>query len=61
MQNIAPSDEKVLEMFMSKSAPKRVTLADIILAKIKEKETEMASQIDVDGKRIFLSFGLHVH
>jgi hypothetical protein len=32
-------------MFMSKESKKRTTLADLIMSKIKEKETEIASQM----------------
>lgn len=38
-------DEKALEMFMSKEPPQRRTLADIILEKIKDKKTEIESQM----------------
>ncbi len=49
IQDIDVDDEKTLELFMPKDVPKRITLADIILDKIKEKETEIASQISVTG------------
>ncbi|XP_070533790.1 bystin-like [Ptychodera flava] len=38
-------DEKALEMFMNKAAPMRRTLADIIMEKLTEKQTEVASQM----------------
>ena len=49
LQDIAAEDERTLELFMPKEVPKRLTLADIILGKIKDKETEIASQIDIEG------------
>ena len=36
-------------MFMPKDVPQRLTLADIIMSKIKEKETELASQMSHAG------------
>jgi hypothetical protein len=44
-QSINPADEAVLEEFMPKTAKKRLTLADAIMGRIKEKETEIASQM----------------
>ncbi|KAK3087531.1 hypothetical protein FSP39_007140 [Pinctada imbricata] len=38
-------DEKALQMFMSKEAPVKRTLADIIMEKITEKQTEIHSQM----------------
>lgn len=37
-------DERALEMFMNKEPPARRTLADIIMEKITEKQTEIATQ-----------------
>eukprot|EP00040_Diaphanoeca_grandis_P032868 m.200048 g.200048 ORF g.200048 m.200048 type:complete len:443 (-) comp32758_c1_seq1:231-1559(-) len=45
--NINDEDDEALKMFMPSDAPKQATLADIILGKIKEKETEIASQYSV--------------
>lgn len=42
---VDPGDEAALRLFMSDAPPQRQTLADIIMAKIKEKETEIASQM----------------
>jgi len=42
-------DEEALRMFMAPEAPSRLTLADIVLGKIKEKETEIASQMSMRG------------
>jgi len=42
---IDPEDDEALAAFMPSAAPQRLTLADIILAKIREKETEMASRM----------------
>lgn len=54
---IEPEDEEVLKAFTSTDAPKQRTLADIIMGKIKEKETEIASQMsaiddDVGGQEL---------
>lgn len=42
---IDETDEKAMEAFMSKDAPVRRTLGDIIKEKIKEKETEIATRM----------------
>lgn len=42
---ITEEEEKALEVFMNKDSMKRRTLADIIAEKIKEKETEIQSQL----------------
>lgn len=43
-------DEKALELFMNPNPAPRRTLADIILEKITEKQTEMQSQFsEVEG------------
>ncbi|XP_071959566.1 bystin-like [Antedon mediterranea] len=42
---IDEDDEKALENFMNKSAPATKTLADIIMEKLTEKKTEVASQM----------------
>eukprot|EP00048_Salpingoeca_helianthica_P024443 m.32395 g.32395 ORF g.32395 m.32395 type:complete len:427 (+) comp9390_c1_seq2:266-1546(+) len=50
--NIAPEDEAALQMFMSKEPSKRLNLGELIMSKIKEKETEMASAMsDVAPRR----------
>ncbi|CAI6349498.1 unnamed protein product [Macrosiphum euphorbiae] len=41
---INADDEKALEMFMSKKPEARLTLADMIMEKITEKQTEMQTQ-----------------
>ncbi|KAM9860238.1 bystin [Aulostomus maculatus] len=40
---IDPDDEKAIEMFMNKNPPVRRTLADIIMEKITEKQTEVGT------------------
>ncbi|XP_035006892.1 bystin [Hippoglossus stenolepis] len=40
---IDPDDEKAMEMFMNKNPPVRRTLADIIMEKITEKQTEVGT------------------
>lgn len=42
-------DEKALQMFMSKDPPVRWTLADIIMEKITEKQTEIRTQMSGEG------------
>ena len=44
-QEIAEEDERALEHFMAKDAPARRTLGDIIMEKLTEKQTEVASQM----------------
>ncbi|XP_064652486.1 bystin-like [Lineus longissimus] len=46
---INDEDEKALEMFMSKSAPQRRTLADIIQEKLTEKQTEIHTLMSDQG------------
>ncbi|XP_030585309.1 bystin [Archocentrus centrarchus] len=40
---VDPEDEKAIEMFMNKNPPVRRTLADIIMEKITEKQTEVGT------------------
>lgn len=42
---ITEEEEKALEMFMSNEAPQRMTLADIIMQKIKEQESVSKLQL----------------
>lgn len=44
-----PEDEEALKMFMSHDAPKRTTLADMIMSRIKDHETEIASQMSQEA------------
>lgn len=44
LKEINPDDEKALEMFMSKKPGARLTLADMIMEKITEKQTEIQTQ-----------------
>lgn len=44
-QDVDADDEKALEMFMSHNPPVRRTLADIIMEKITEKQTEIKTQL----------------
>ncbi|KAM4612613.1 bystin [Polymixia lowei] len=48
---IDPEDEKAIEMFMNKNPPMRRTLADIIMEKITEKQTEVGTVMsEVSGR-----------
>jgi hypothetical protein len=49
LQDLDAGDERVMEQFMSRNMNARMTLADIIMAKIREKETEIGSNVDPDG------------
>ncbi|XP_059344038.1 bystin [Ammospiza nelsoni] len=42
---VDPEDEKAIEMFMNKNPPLRRTLADIIMEKITEKQTEVETAL----------------
>ncbi|KAM6565053.1 hypothetical protein CsatB_025098 [Cannabis sativa] len=44
-EEIDEEDEKLLELFMSKDAVPQRTLADIIIAKIKEKDANVSSEV----------------
>lgn len=48
-QEVNEEDEKALQMFMSKDHPVRRTLADIIMEKITEKQTEIRTQMSGEG------------
>lgn len=55
MQEINDEEEKALEKFMSKNPAPRVTLADIIMEKITEKQTEIRSKLsDADSMSLFI-------
>ncbi|XP_036387253.1 bystin [Megalops cyprinoides] len=48
---VDPEDEKAIQMFMSKNPPLRRTLADIIMEKITEKQTEVGTVMsEVSGR-----------
>ncbi|XP_036415700.1 bystin [Colossoma macropomum] len=48
---VDPEDEKAIQMFMSKNPPVRRTLADIIMEKITEKQTEVGTVMsEVSGQ-----------
>ncbi|XP_068568081.1 bystin [Cebidichthys violaceus] len=48
---VDPDDEKAMEMFMNKNPPMRRTLADIIMEKITEKQTEVGTVMsEVSGR-----------
>ncbi|XP_056413768.1 bystin [Hyla sarda] len=48
---VNPEDEKAIEIFMNKNPPLRRTLADIIMEKITEKQTEVESVMsEVSGR-----------
>ncbi|KAL0154322.1 hypothetical protein M9458_050435 [Cirrhinus mrigala] len=51
--DVDPEDEKAIEMFMSKNPPLRRTLADIIMEKITEKQTEVGTVMsEVSGHAV---------
>lgn len=50
LEEITEEDERALAMFMPDEAPRMISLADIIMAKIKEKESGMSDQINVAEK-----------
>jgi len=54
-KEINADDEKALEMFMSKKPEARLTLADMIMEKITEKQTEIQTQF-TDAESKFLTF-----
>ncbi|XP_028854260.1 bystin [Denticeps clupeoides] len=48
---VDPEDERAIQMFMSKNPPVRRTLADIIMEKITEKQTEVGTVLsEVSGR-----------
>uniref|UniRef100_UPI00398E4B08 bystin n=1 Tax=Pristiophorus japonicus TaxID=55135 RepID=UPI00398E4B08 len=48
---VNPEDEKAIDMFMSKNPPLRRTLADIIMEKITEKQTEVETAMsEISGR-----------
>lgn len=50
---VNPEDERAIEMFMNKNPPLRRTLADIIMEKITEKQTEVESAMsEVSGRQM---------
>ncbi|XP_055073370.1 bystin-like [Misgurnus anguillicaudatus] len=50
---VDPEDEKAIQMFMSKNPPVRRTLADIIMEKITEKQTEVGTVMsEVSGRPV---------
>lgn len=50
MQEINEEEEKAFEKFMSQNPAPRITLADIIMEKITEKQTEIRSKLsDADS------------
>ncbi|XP_038051579.1 bystin-like [Patiria miniata] len=48
--DVNEDDERALERFMAHNAPARRTLADIIMEKLTEKQTEVASQMTESGQ-----------
>ena len=44
LQDVDPEDEKALAKFMNPNPQPRITLADIIMGKITEKQTEIQDQ-----------------
>jgi len=55
LKEINADDEKALEMFMSKKPEARLTLADMIMEKITEKQTEIQTQF-TDAESRFSNF-----
>lgn len=51
-QEIDEDEEKAFEKFMSKEAPTRRTLADVIMEKIQDKKTEIESHMSGMGLHI---------
>ena len=51
-QAIAPSDEQAIEAFMAPVPATRRTLADLIMSKIKDRQTEIASQMSGERRRL---------
>ena len=49
-QNLDAEDEEALAFFMVKNAPARTTLANIIMDKVKEKETEIMTLASERGE-----------
>ncbi|XP_039291645.1 bystin [Nilaparvata lugens] len=47
--NVTEEDERALEMFMSKNPRKQLTLADVIMEKLTEKQTELRTQFSDNG------------
>ena len=45
LQEVDEEDEQAFEVFMSKDKPARRTLADVIMEKIRDKKTEIESQM----------------
>lgn len=45
LQEVDKEDEQAFEVFMSKDIPARRTLADVIMEKIRDKKTEIESQM----------------
>ena len=45
LQEVDEEDEQAFEVFMSKDIPARRTLADVIMEKIRDKKTEIESQM----------------
>ena len=45
LQEVDEEDEQAFEAFMSKDTPARRTLADVIMEKIRDKKTEIESQM----------------
>jgi hypothetical protein len=55
LQEVDEDDERALEMFMNHNPAPRRTLADIILEKITEKQTELQTQFsDVGSECLFI-------
>lgn len=60
LQEVDEDDERALEMFMNRNPAPRRTLADIILEKITEKQTELQTQFSDAGSECLFVFRLHM-
>jgi essential nuclear protein 1 len=51
IKELDEEEERVMDMFMNRDAAPQRTLADIIMAKINEKQTELQTQCSDAGGR----------
>jgi hypothetical protein len=60
LQEVDEDDERALEIFMNRNPAPRRTLADIILEKITEIQTELQTQFSDAGSECLLIFRLQI-
>jgi essential nuclear protein 1 len=60
LQEVNDDDERALEMFMNHNPAPRRTLADIILEKITEKQTELQTQFSDAGSECLFILRLQI-